>query len=220
MSRRSRRAALLGVVTLLLVVLALGEGVAARGGRGGGRISRGGPAARGSLGPHQPRIDRGEYTRHGPAASGRLDWRHRDQVQYLDQGERQERREERQDWRDDDQVQHLDQGERQERREERREERQDWRDDAREEWQESIEDRYDDYYYYDDGYYYGDGYYYDDGYYEDDAESLVYGTLPCSQPTVMALDGVLYYGCGSTWYIRVYYFGEVAYTVVENPPGY
>ena len=189
MSRLSRRAALLGVATLLIVVLALVEGVAARGGRGGsgrggggfnrggGEISRGGTAAGGSLGPNQPRIDGGEYDRRGPAADGSLD------------------------------LQHLDHGERQERREERRDERQDRRDDAREDWQESIEDRYD------DGYYYG-------GYYEDYEEPLIYWTLPCSQPTVMALGGVLYYVCGSTWYIRVYYDGEVAYTVVENPTGH
>jgi hypothetical protein len=98
-----------------------------------------------------------------------------------------------------------DRGERQELRQERREERQE----RREDWQEYDED---DYYggYYDD---YDD---YDD--YEE-GEAGVYWTLPC-EPNVIALEGVLYYVCDSTWYIRAYDDDGLAYTEVPNPTGH
>lgn len=87
-------------------------------------------------------------------------------------------------------LQHLDQEQRQERRQERREER-------REQWQ--------------DGVYYGGTYYYGD-----DGEPLVYWALPC-EPDVIALGDVVYLVCGATWYVRVYFEGELAYAVVPNP---
>jgi hypothetical protein len=103
-------------------------------------------------------------------------------------------------------TQYRTQDERQEQRQERREERQDRRDDAweehREDWQDYAEDHYD------DGYY---GDYYD--------EEGAYWTPPC-EPVVMALGGVIYYVCDSTWYIRAYSDGEVVYTVVPNPTGH
>jgi hypothetical protein len=96
------------------------------------------------------------------------------------------------------------QEERQERREERHERRDAVREDRREDWQEYGED------YYDDGYY--------GGYYEEE-DTLVYWTLPC-RANGIAMGGVIYYVCGSTWYTRVYSEGDVVYTVVPNPTGH
>ena len=85
--------------------------------------------------------------------------------------------------------------------------REDWQDYAREDWQEYAEDHYEE----DDAGYYGD--------YYGEEEALVYWTLPC-QPNVIALGGAIYYVCGSTWYIRAYYDGDVAYTEVPPPTGH
>jgi hypothetical protein len=96
MSHASRCAGIVGAATL--VVVALVNGVAARGGggRGSGGFSRGGPAAWGSLGRNRPagRMDRG-YNARGPAADGNFGARQESQRERQEQ--RQERREERQD---------------------------------------------------------------------------------------------------------------------------
>jgi hypothetical protein len=44
-------------------------------------------------------------------------------------------------------------------------------------------------------------------------------TLDCT-PTVIDLGDTTYYQCGSAWYVRVYSNGEVAYVMVNPPPGY
>jgi len=88
MSRASRRTVI--ALASTLAVVAVVEGVAARGGgRAGGGFSRGGPAAAGSFGQNRPAsgIDRG-YNARGPAADGNFG---------ADEAQRQERREERQD---------------------------------------------------------------------------------------------------------------------------
>jgi hypothetical protein len=103
-------------------------------------------------------------------------------------------------------TQYPNQGERHEQRQERREDRQDRRDAEREDWQEYAEDHYEGY---DDGYY---------GDYYGEEEAPVYWTLSC-QPNVIALGGIIYYVCDSTWYIRAYYDGDVVYTEVPPPPG-
>jgi hypothetical protein len=174
--------ALWGAATFVFV-LALAVDVDARGGgrggggfAGGGGFNRAGPAARGSFGRRPAGGTRRGYNNRGPAADGRF-------------------------------------GERQELRQERRDERQDRREEVWEEideqppegdWQEYIEDHYDD-----QDYYYGT--YYDEG--------VVYWELPC-KPNVIAMGGVVYYTCGSTWYVRAYSDGEVVYTVVPNPTGH
>ena len=192
MSRSSRLAVLWAAATLLVVALA--DGVTARGGgrggggrgaggfsRGGGGFSRGGPAASGSFGQNRPAggMDRG-YNVRGPAADGSFG------------------------------TQLPNRGERLEQRQERREERQEQREERREDWPEYAEDHCDDGYC---GGYYG-GYY---GYYEE-AGVPVYWTLPCT-PTVMSLGGTIYYVCGSDWYIRAYSDGSLVYMMVPPPTG-
>ncbi len=44
-------------------------------------------------------------------------------------------------------------------------------------------------------------------------------TLPCS-PTVVAVNEMSYYQCGSTWYNRSYISGNVTYVTAAPPPGY
>jgi len=44
-------------------------------------------------------------------------------------------------------------------------------------------------------------------------------TLDC-EPNVIILGSTTYYQCGSAWYVRVYRGGDVAYTMVNPPPGY
>ena len=188
MSHPSRGAVLWAAATLVVVV-ALVEGVAARGGgrggggggRGGGGFSRGGPAARGSFGQNRPAdgMDRGEYDARGPAADGSFG------MQYPNHGERQERR--------------------QERREERQDTEAVGRNVARigRSTPRTITTMTTA----------------TDGDYYEDEGPLVYWTLPC-QPNVIALGGVIYYVCDSTWYIRAYSDGEVVYTVVPNPTGH
>jgi hypothetical protein len=51
------------------------------------------------------------------------------------------------------------------------------------------------------------------------AAAQPYYSLPCTQATVV-VGGTTYYQCGSTWYIRAYSGGKVAYTIVNPPPGY
>jgi hypothetical protein len=107
-------------------------------------------------------------------------------------------------------TEHPGLGDRQEQRQERREERQDQRAERREDWQEYAEDHDE---YYDDSYYGAPG-----------AEAVgavvepLYYTLPCT-PVVMAMGGVVYYVCGSDWYIRAYSDGDVVYTLVPRPTG-
>jgi hypothetical protein len=96
------------------------------------------------------------------------------------------------------------QEQRQERREERHERRDAVREDRREDWQEYRED------YYDDGSY---------AEYYEEQDALVYWTLPC-RPNTIAMGGVIYYVCGSTWYTRAYSEGDLVYTVVPNPTGH
>lgn len=185
MSRRSRIVLYCAAATLMTIALVAAD-VSARGGgrggggggRGGGGFSRGGPAARGSFGRNQPaRGNYRGYNRRGPAMDGNFGER---------QDLRQERREERQEGRDDSwQDNEQDVGER------------------RENWQEFVDDHYDDYD--------GGEYYYDTG--------VVYWELPC-RPNVIAMGGVTYYTCATTWYIRAYSDGEVVYTEVPNPTGH
>jgi len=49
------------------------------------------------------------------------------------------------------------------------------------------------------------------------AYTTAWAALPCSA-SVMVVNGVSYYQCGSMWYTRSYVDGNVAY-VVTNPPG-
>ena len=44
-------------------------------------------------------------------------------------------------------------------------------------------------------------------------------SLPCTPETVV-VGGTTYYQCESTWYIRAYSGGQVAYAIVNPPPGY
>jgi hypothetical protein len=46
-----------------------------------------------------------------------------------------------------------------------------------------------------------------------------YWTLSCV-PTEVVVGGTTYYQCGTAWYVRVYYGGEVSYTMTSPPPGY
>ena len=46
-----------------------------------------------------------------------------------------------------------------------------------------------------------------------------YAAQSCTPTTVVA-GGTSYYLCGSTWYTRAYSGGDVAYVVVNPPPGY
>ena len=96
-------------------------------------------------------------------------------------------------------------GDRHEQRQDRRDERQDDRQERGDDWQDYVDD---------DG-----GYYYEEVYEEYYDEGVVYWELPC-QPNVIAMGGVVYYVCGSTWYMRAYSEGEVVYSVVPNPTGH
>ena len=46
-----------------------------------------------------------------------------------------------------------------------------------------------------------------------------YTSLPCT-PSVIAVSGVTYYQCGSTWYNQAYSGDSVTYVTVAPPPGY
>jgi hypothetical protein len=46
-----------------------------------------------------------------------------------------------------------------------------------------------------------------------------YTSLPCT-PSVIAVSGVTYYQCGSTWYTQAYGGSGVSYMVVAPPSGY
>jgi len=46
-----------------------------------------------------------------------------------------------------------------------------------------------------------------------------YTSLPCT-PSVIAVSGVTYYRCRSTWYTQAYGGGGVSYMVVAPPSGY
>ena len=96
----------------------------------------------------------------------------------------------------------------------------------REDWQD----------YADDHNYYGPGYYGGYGYGGTVAGAAVAGaalgaaagaaaaqpyySLPCSGAATVVVGSTTYYQCGSTWYIRAYSGGNVAYTIVNPPAGY
>lgn len=98
--------------------------------------------------------------------------------------------------------------------EDNRQDRFDQRQERREDLHEYAEDHY---YDYDYGapFYYGDYFGAPGGV----ADEAYYWTLPC-RPTVMAMDGVTYYICGSAWFVRVYLEDGVAFTAVPNPNEY
>lgn len=186
------RAAVLCVASILLITALVVE-VAARGGRGGGGGR--GAAGRGGAG----------YNRGGPAARAlflqNLREAEMDRAEYDALGPAA----------DGELGMEYDSAERREQRQERRDERQDrWADgehdpaERRETLQDYVDDHYDDA---DDN---------DYGAYEDPG---VYWTLPCT-PNSVALGGVIYYVCGSTWYVRAYSEGEIVYTIVPNPTGH
>ena len=52
------------------------------------------------------------------------------------------------------------------------------------------------------------------------AAAQPYYSLPCSGAATVVVGSTTYYQCGSTWYIRVYSGGDVAYTIVNPPAGY
>ena len=39
-------------------------------------------------------------------------------------------------------------------------------------------------------------------------------------PTPVVVGATTYYQCGATWYVQAYSGGDVAYTIVNPPPGY
>ncbi|MBW2398406.1 MAG: hypothetical protein JRG80_03940 [Deltaproteobacteria bacterium] len=49
--------------------------------------------------------------------------------------------------------------------------------------------------------------------------AATFRALSCASRTVV-VNGISYYGCGSTWYNRAYAGGAVSYVVVAAPPGY
>jgi hypothetical protein len=126
------------------------------------------------------------------------------------------------------------QGQRQEAAGDRQQDHQDQRDQAREDWQshadQAREDRQD----------WAEDEYWDDhwhGHYDDDfAAGVVVGAtvgtaaavaaqptyvtvLPCT-PTMVSVNDVTYYQCGTSWYSRGYVGGSVTYIVVDQPPKY
>lgn len=193
MSRTAR--ALLCGAAALVVALALVESVAARGGGRGGGGRGGGGINRGG----------GGFRYGGPAAWGSFG-QNRPEV-YMDRGEYDARGPAADGSFD---LQYGDQGERQERRQERREERRDGWEDGEQDPAERLEDWRD---------YAEENEEYDDYYADDYGDAGVYWTLPCS-PNAIAMGGVIYYVCDTTWYIRAYSNGEVVYTVVPNPTGH
>jgi hypothetical protein len=52
------------------------------------------------------------------------------------------------------------------------------------------------------------------------AAAQPYYSLPCAAPATVVVGSTTYYQCGSTWYIRAYSGGDVAYTIVNPPAGY
>src|SRR5688572_5839697 len=93
MSRRSRRASLCAAVILVMAALA-DDGNALRGGRAG--VSRGGPAAGGSLGRSRAGRDSRSYNTGGRASRGDLGTGYRrDERERIDQ--RQDRRDAREE---------------------------------------------------------------------------------------------------------------------------
>jgi hypothetical protein len=199
----------IGIAVLVITLVAVD--VAARGGRGGGRVaagggrgfSRGGVAAGGSFGGRRAGAGAGGYDRQGPAASGRFagrsDWRN----QSSDAGNWQDLREQHQ--------------ENVERRQERRQE-------TREDWQDYAHDHAGERYYYPGtGYYYYEDYPYGGDVVGGDAVEIVdvppNWTLDCV-PNTVVVGATTYYQCGTAWYIRVLRGGEVAYTMVNPPAGY
>jgi hypothetical protein len=112
---------------------------------------------------------------------------------------------------------------------ERRDEaRQDWQDygtNRREDWQDYADEHDDDHVH---GYYGGAYYPYGAAVAAGAAVGAAastaivtppYWTLPCTPATVV-VGGTTYYACGSAWYVRAYSGGDVAYTMVNPPPGY
>ncbi len=117
---------------------------------------------------------------------------------------------------------------RQDNRTENREDWQDHMDDAREDRQDYHDDRWDDW----DDHWHRD---YDNGA-AFVAGAVVGGatvaaasaaasttnyltTLPCAA-TVVTVNGVTYYQCGTTWYGRGYQSDTIVYLIIDPPPGY
>src|SRR5262249_27092509 len=124
----------------------------------------------------------------------------------------------------------------QDQRQQNLQQRQGQRDQAREDWQKNANQRREDWQdYADDHAYYGPGYYGGYGYAGAAAGAAMAGAaigaaagaaaqpyyaLPCSGAATVVVGSTTYYQCGSTWYIRVYSGGDVAYTIVNPPAGY
>src|SRR5262249_58076472 len=128
---------------------------------------------------------------------------------------------------------HQRQGQRQDRWQQNQQQRQQQRDQARNDWQKHANNRREDWQDYADdhdyyGGYYGPGYYGGWGYAGTAAAAAAAGaavgaaagyaaaqpsySLPCAGPATVVVGNTNYYQCGSTWYIRAYSGGEVAYT--------
>jgi hypothetical protein len=215
-----------------------GGGGRGGGGRGGGRsanVHRGGPASHGSMRsapktynrrPSRPAARPKPASRPKPStrptpakqpAQARPDGasqRARADDRGSNQKDRADNRgdlqDNRQDWKDQD-----------------REDRQDYRDDARKEVQQNREDVRKEMKKYNNEYHEYNEWKEHNEWYDDrwkralgySMTSAAFHAMTCSMTSVM-VQGMTYYGCGSSWYNRSYSGGNVTYVVVNTPPGY
>jgi hypothetical protein len=101
-------------------------------------------------------------------------------------------------------------------RNEAREDRQQHQNENREDWQDFAEDEWDDHHYH--GYNTGAAFVAGAAVGAAAASPTYVSTLPCDG-TMVGINGVNYYQCGSTWYRRGNQGGSVVYIVDSAPPG-